>query len=85
MKTGLVNFRIKDGFEDCVIPRRARTLHACHGGHDGEKRTPCSTPINPGTVYVEYLGESGAYSSGARYHCSCAVQQGLLEPIRRAS
>jgi hypothetical protein len=29
--------------------------------------------IEPGEMYVEYLGESGAYSSGSRYHVACAL------------
>jgi hypothetical protein len=29
--------------------------------------------IEPGELYVEYLGESGAYSSGSRYHAACAL------------
>ena len=83
MKTGLVNYRINPRMDDgSVIVRRARKAHHCAGGHDGQKHTYCGRPIAKGMVYIEYLGESPAFQSGARYHSECAAQQGLLERIK---
>jgi hypothetical protein len=58
--------------------RKARKQHCCWGGHNGEKRTPCSEPILSGSPYVEYVGEVPAFQSGHRYHYECARQQGLI-------
>lgn len=66
--------------DDMVIIRIARKEHHCSGGHNGRERTICLAPIYPCAVYVEYLGESPAYSSGQRYHVDCALEQGLLVP-----
>jgi hypothetical protein len=63
-----------------VIIRLARKTHRCAGGHDGQKRTRCTDPINRNDLYVEYTGESPLYESGYRYHPRCAEQQGLLIP-----
>jgi len=82
MKRGLVNYRITPKMDDgSVVIRRSRGVHHCFGGHDGERRTHCDAPITKGMVYIEYLGESPAFQSGARYHVKCAVQQGLVEPL----
>lgn len=85
MKRGLVNARITPSMDDgSVIVRLARKQHHCAGGHDGKQRTPCHVPIHPHTIYIEYLGESYAYESGARYHLTCAAQQGLIEFLSNA-
>jgi hypothetical protein len=82
MKTLLVNYRIAPSMDDGgVIVRRARKDWMCFGGHDGMKRTKCGKIIRKGDTYVEYVGETDAYSSGARYHVVCAQQQGLLEAV----
>jgi len=84
MKTGLVNFRIATAMDNgSVIVRRAAKDWMCWGGHDGTKRTKCRFgQIVKGQVYVEYVGEVPAFTSGARYHPECAAQQGLLERIQ---
>lgn len=72
-------YRIAEDFQDgTVILRVARKKWHCHGGHDGRKRLKCELPINPGSDYVEYVGETYLYQSGQRYHIKCAAQQGLL-------
>lgn len=67
-----------------VIVRMARRAHQCHGGHDGKQRRACHVPILPNTIYIEYIGETPGYQSGARYHVDCAVEQGLVERIEGA-
>lgn len=83
MKTGLVNFRIAPTMDsESVIVRRAAKDWMCWGGHDGTQRTKCRFgQISKGQVYVEYIGEVPAFTSGARYHPECAAEQGLLERI----
>lgn len=63
-----------------IIIRRARKEHRCHGGYDksAQQRTVCATPILRGSTYVEYTGESAAFSSGRHYHMRCAAEQGLI-------
>ena len=63
---------------DATFFRKARKQHHCWGGHDGSKRTRCDVPIERGSVYVEYCGETPIFLSGYRYHFECARQQGLI-------
>lgn len=46
----------------CAVPGTPNYRPDCPGDY-----------IEPGDMYVEYLGESGAYSSGSRYHVACAL------------
>jgi hypothetical protein len=39
----------------------------------------CGVEIPVGALYVEYLGESALYESGARYCVPCARGEGLVE------
>lgn len=81
MRNGLVNYRINPSMDDgCVIVRRARKAHTCHGQPD-RKRCPSPMPITPNTTYIEYVGESPIYSPGKRYCLSCAVTQGLIQSL----
>jgi hypothetical protein len=80
MKRGLVNYRITPSMNDgSVIVRKARKEHRC-SGHNGQERTSCLRPIPVGSIYIEYLGESAAYESGARYHIECAAEHERLLP-----
>jgi hypothetical protein len=59
--------------------RKARKQHRCWGGHDGSKRVNCDKPIERGSQYIEYVGETPLWQSGQRYHYECACQQGLVK------
>jgi len=70
---------------DGVVIRRARKAHHCNGDYDrcGKRRVRCAGgEIRRGELYVEWLGESGVYQSGARYHLGCAVNQGLVMVVQ---
>lgn len=70
-----------------LVIRRARRYWPCQArpgltGFDtqnrpyttpGERSPLCLGTIEPGTLYLEYLGESAAYESGKRYCRHCAV------------
>lgn len=52
--------------DGCFI-RKARKSHTCRA---------CRQPIENGTEYVEYVGETNPYRSGMRYHMGeCAKQR----------
>jgi hypothetical protein len=60
--------------QDGLVIRKARKPHRCdHWEPAGEAvrgvlpRAYCKTPIRPGDRYLEYLGESPAFHSGAAY------------------
>jgi len=45
----------------------------------------CRAEIPVGAVYVEYLGESAPYESGARYCVACAKAEGLIKESAQVS
>lgn len=71
------------------IERTARKAHDCAG--DG-RATPnhadgCPSPqsIQPGSRYVEYIGESGLYQSGSAHSMPCAAAYGYLPTVSRVA
>jgi ribosomal protein S26 len=61
---------LRDIETDCHI-RKARKAYRCQARN--HKAPDCVGTIQPGTVYVEYMGESYMYSAGYRYCVPCAL------------
>jgi len=72
------NIRLNPVTAEQTFIRTARKNHFCSGGHDGERNTRCDKPIEAGSTYIEYVGESTPFHSGHRYHLNCAQEQGLI-------
>jgi hypothetical protein len=59
-----------------ALYRKARKTWLCQCPGNGHQNCPhimCQQTIQPGTDYVEYLGEAAAYQSGQRYCLACGV------------
>lgn len=54
-----------------LVIRHARKAHRCYRGRTGTCKTIF---IAPGDRYVEYFGESPAFSSGHRYCWTCGKE-----------
>lgn len=75
--------RIKD--RNLTFSRMARFSHTCRGRqYDARgcaiEGSECPRPIHRLEIYIEYVGESAAFQSGARFHVECAEREGLIAP-----